>query len=119
MHANTQPFPWDDEVVSLAVEVLQVLADSTRLRIAGLLLDGELSVGQIAEALERPVPGISQHLARMRLARVVNSRKQGTSVYYRIENDHVQQLVQDTIGHVEHLIDAVPAHHLVGSGRDA
>ena len=47
----------------------------------------------------------------MRMARLVTTRKQGTSVLYRIENGHVRQLVVDTIGHVEHLLDQVPAHH--------
>lgn len=111
MHAITQPSPWSEDVLALAVEVLRVLADPTRLQIAGLLLDEEHSVGEIAELLERPVPGVSQHLARLRMARLVTSRKVGTSVRYRVENDHVRQLVVDAIGHVEHLLEDVPAHH--------
>lgn len=111
MHANTQHSGWDDDVVTLAVEVLRVLADPTRLQLAGLLLDKERSVTQLATALDKPVPGISQHLAKMRMARLVTTRKQGTSVLYRVENGHVRQLVVDTIGHVEHLLDDVPAHH--------
>ena len=111
MHANMQPPAWSDDVVTLAVEVLRVLADPTRLQLAGLLLDDERSVSQLATALGRPTPGVSQHLAKMRMARLVTTRKDGTSVLYRIENGHVRQLVVDTIGHVEHLLDAVPAHH--------
>lgn len=111
MHASPQDPEWSDEVVSLAVEVLRVLADPTRLQVAGLVLDEERSVSELAELLGKPVPGISQHLARMRMARLVTTRKQGTSVLYRVENGHVRQLVLDTIGHVEHLVDDVPAHH--------
>jgi len=88
-----------------------MLADPTRLQVAGLLLDEERSVSELAAELEKPVPGISQHLAKMRMARLVTTRKEGTSVLYRIENGHVRQLVIDTIGHVEHLLDQVPAHH--------
>ena len=98
-------------MVSLAVEVLRVLADATRLQLAGLLLDQERSVSELAELLDKPVPGVSQHLAKLRMARLVTTRRQGTSVLYRVENGHVRQLVVDTIGHVEHLLDAVPAHH--------
>lgn len=98
-------------MVTLAVEVLRVLADSTRLQIAGLLLDEEKAVSQLAAELEKPVPGVSQHLAKMRMARLVTTRKQGTSVLYRVENGHVRQLIIDTIGHVEHLLDDIPAHH--------
>lgn len=88
-----------------------MLADPTRLQLTGLLLDEERSVSQLASALEKPVPGVSQHLAKMRMARLVTTRKDGTSVLYRIENGHVRQLVLDAIGHVEHLLDQVPAHH--------
>ncbi|HJQ07280.1 MAG TPA: metalloregulator ArsR/SmtB family transcription factor [Nocardioides sp.] len=98
-------------MVTLAVEVLRMLADPTRLQLAGLLLDEEHSVSELASALDKPVPGVSQHLAKMRMARLVTTRRDGTSVLYRIENGHVRQLVVDTIGHVEHLLDQAPAHH--------
>lgn len=111
MHASTQPLPWGEDAITLAVEVLRVLADPTRLQIAGYLLAEEKSVSQLAADLQKPVPGVSQHLAKMRMARLVTSRKVGTSVLYRVENDHVRQLVIDAIGHVEHLLDDVPTHH--------
>ncbi|RNI18360.1 ArsR/SmtB family transcription factor [Flexivirga caeni] len=111
MHADTHPPVWGEDVVTLAVEVLRVLADPTRLQLAGLLLDEERSVSELAETLGKPGPAVSQHLAKMRMARLVTTRKQGTSVLYRVENGHVRQLVIDTIGHVEHLLDDVPAHH--------
>lgn len=103
-------------MVTLAVEVLRVLADPTRLQLAGLLLDEERSVSQLAALLDKPVPGVSQHLAKMRMARLVTTRKQGTSVLYRVENGHVRQLVVDTIGHVEHMLDEIPAHHRAAEG---
>ena len=101
--------------MTLAVEVLRVLADPTRLRLAGLMLEEEKSVSQMAAALDRPTPAISQHLAKLRMARLVTTRRQGTSVLYRVENGHVRQLVIDTIGHVEHLLDEVPAHHRIAA----
>ncbi len=102
-------------MVTLAVEVLRVLADPTRLQLAGLLLDDEKSVSELAAALAKPGPAVSQHLAKMRMARLVTTRKQGTSVLYRVENGHVRQLVIDAVGHVEHLLDDVPAHHRLKS----
>lgn len=113
MHADTHPPVWGENVVDLAVEVLRVLADPTRLQLAGLLLDAEKSVSDLAATLGKPGPAVSQHLAKMRMARLVTTRKQGTSVLYRVENGHVRQLVIDTIGHVEHLLDDVPAHHRI------
>lgn len=111
MNASTQQGGQTEEVLILAVEVLSVLADTTRLQIAWLLLDEELSVTELAERLGRPVPGTSQHLAKMRMARLVNTRRAGTQVRYRIENEHVRQLVVDATRHVEHLLSDTPAHH--------
>lgn len=88
-----------------------MLADPTRLQLAGLLLEEEKAVSQLASELDKPVPAVSQHLAKLRMARLVTTRRQGTSVLYRVENGHVRQLVIDTIGHVEHLLDDVPGHH--------
>ena len=111
MHADTRTRDWGEDVLTLAVEVLRVLADPTRLQLAGLLLDEERSVSELADTPARPAAGVSQHLAKMRMARLVTTRRQGTSILYRVENDHVRQLVIDTIGHVEHLLDDMPAHH--------
>lgn len=112
MHASAEVTDdWSDEVVTLAVEVLRMLADPARLRIAGALLSREQSVTELAAAVNRPMTGVSQHLAKMRMARLVSARKQGTSVLYRIDNAHVRQLVVDTMRHVEHLLEDVPAHH--------
>lgn len=111
MHADIAEPPWEEEVTTLAVEVLRVLAEPTRLQLAGLLLDEELSVTELTRALDRPGSNISQHLAKLRMARLVTTRREGTVVRYRIDNEHVRQLVRDTIGHVEHLLDDLPAHH--------
>ncbi len=98
-------------MLTLAVEVLRVLADPTRLQLAWLLLEDEQSVSDLAERLGRPVPGTSQHLAKLRMARLVNTRRQGNQVLYRIENEHVRQLVLDATRHVEHLLSDTPPHH--------
>jgi ArsR family transcriptional regulator, zinc-responsive transcriptional repressor len=112
MHADTwtgggrQP---DDEKVDLAVEVLRMLADATRLRLLWALLDAELPVNELATAVGKPAAGVSQHLAKLRMARLVRTRRQGNQVFYRIENDHVRQLVTDAIYHAEHGGPGVPA----------
>lgn len=99
------------EQVDLAVEVFRMLADPTRVRILWLLLDRERPVNEIAEAMGKPQTAVSQHLAKLRLARLVLPRKQGVQVFYRVENDHVRQLVADAIHHAEHAGPGVPAHH--------
>jgi hypothetical protein len=45
------------------------------------------------------------------MARLVQTRRQGTQVFYRLENEHVRQLVVDALHHAEHAGPGVPAHH--------
>ena len=104
----------DEALVLEAVEMFRLLADETRVRLVRALLDAELSVGQLAEAVDRPAPSVSQHLAKMRMARIVSTRRDGTFVYYRIDNDHVAQLVVDALRHAEHGRTPTPRHHLAG-----
>ncbi|WP_380168933.1 ArsR/SmtB family transcription factor [Jannaschia sp. R86511] len=95
-----------------------LLADETRLQLLWALLDAELSVGELAERVGKPAPAVSQHLARLRLARVVGTRREGTFVHYRLEDDHVAQLLVDAFHHAEHGAPGLPAHHRDGRADD-
>ena len=105
------------ELVELAVEIFTMLADATRIRIILALGEGELSVSMLAAALGKPQAAVSQHLAKLRLARIVSTRHEGTRVFYRLENEHAQQLVTDAIFQAEHSLGGHPRHHLVASGE--
>lgn len=94
-----------------AVEVLRLLADHTRLAILALLDGRELSVTAIAEQLGRPVPGVSQHLAKLRTGNLVTSRRDGTTVYYTQPDEHVAALVLNVLQHTEHDLYDRPPHH--------
>ncbi|HSU73868.1 MAG TPA: metalloregulator ArsR/SmtB family transcription factor [Terrabacter sp.] len=111
MNADTQDRTLPDELVELAVETFRMLADGTRVRLLWALHDGELSVGELADAVGKPPPAVSQHLAKLRMARIVRTRREGTHVYYRIDNDHIASLVRDAVHNAEHASDDVPAHH--------
>jgi DNA-binding transcriptional ArsR family regulator len=101
----------DSQYVELAVEVFAMLADATRVRIILALRDGEMAVGALAEAVGKSPAAVSQHLAKMRLARMVSTRQDGTRVLYRLENEHARQLVSDAIFQAEHALGGAPAHH--------
>jgi ArsR family transcriptional regulator len=66
------------------------LADATRLRILGVLAEGEVSVGYLHEALRLPQPTVSRHLAHLRRAGLVRTRRDGLWVHYRLAHtaDH-------------------------------
>jgi ArsR family transcriptional regulator len=92
----------------LAIEtLLKALADATRLRILGLLLTGEICVCHIHESLRIPQPKTSRHLAYLRRTGLVQTRREGLWVYYRLADapDPVLRTIRDAVthalGHVE------------------
>ncbi len=93
-----------------------MLADATRVEILWALVERELAVNDLAEYLGRAPASVSQHLAKLRMARLVQTRREGTKVFYRIENDHVAQLVRDAVFNAEHAGPGVPEHHQGGAG---
>ena len=111
MDADAQHADLPSEQVELAVEIFRMLADGTRIRLLWALSDGELSVSELAERLQKPGPSVSQHLAKLRMARMVRTRREGNQVFYRVDNDHVASLVRDAIHNAEHAADGVPQHH--------
>jgi ArsR family transcriptional regulator, virulence genes transcriptional regulator len=74
--------------------VARALADPKRLRVLENLADGgERSVGDLSRCVECQVPNMSQHLAVLRSAGIVASRRQGSTVLYRIADPSVLDLV--------------------------
>jgi ArsR family transcriptional regulator len=73
--------------------LFRVLGHPARVRILELLRDGERSVGALQAELELDSGGTSQHLAALRRIGLVASRRDGTSVYYRVEDDGVFDLL--------------------------
>lgn len=88
-----------------------MLADATRVQVLWALVDRELSVNDLADHVGKPAPSVSQHLAKLRMARLVSTRRSGTTIYYSLENEHVRQLVVDAVHNAEHAGPGVPAHH--------
>jgi ArsR family transcriptional regulator len=87
--------------------LFKALADETRLRILGLLLTGEVCVCDIHESLKIPQSKASRHLAYLRRAGLVETRRDGLWVHYRLGQlaDPVLSAIGDAVrhalGHVE------------------
>jgi DNA-binding transcriptional ArsR family regulator len=78
-----------DEIYSLQAEVLKTLASPRRLEILHRLAEGPCEVGRLAEELGLSQPNVSQHLAVLRSAGVVESVRDGREVRYRLADDDV------------------------------
>jgi DNA-binding transcriptional ArsR family regulator len=79
--------------VARAVATLKLLADETRLRIVWNLLHGEHNVNQLADHLHMQPAAISHHLAKLRLAGVVRTRRDGNRIYYATHDHDIEGLV--------------------------
>ena len=88
----------------------KALADATRLRILGLLLTGEVCVCHIHESLKIPQPKASRHLAYLRRAGLVETRRDGLWIHYRMTE--LPDPVLETIGRaVTHALTHVEVVH--------
>jgi ArsR family transcriptional regulator, arsenate/arsenite/antimonite-responsive transcriptional repressor len=79
----------EDHGVRPLTRLFRALGDETRVRIVALLSHGELCVCHLLTALEISQPNVSRHLGILRMAGVVDARRDGTWVYYRlVEQEH-------------------------------
>ena len=90
-----------DKKLSTLETLFKALADGTRLRILALLQAGEICVCDIHGSLSLPQPTVSRHLAYLRKAGLVQGRKEGLWVHYRLAPlpDPVAQTVVDAVNH--------------------
>ena len=82
-----------DPVYVVKAQLFRVLGHPLRIRILEVLSDGERTVGDLQAELELDSSSTSQHLAALRRQGVLDSRRVGTSVYYRIRDPRVSQLL--------------------------
>lgn len=86
---DTQQHP----IYQLKAEFFRLLGHPVRVRVLELLRDGELTVGELQAALELDSGGTSQHLTAMRRQGILESRKAGTNVHYRVKDPRTFQLL--------------------------
>lgn len=98
-----------DRQITDVEHLFQALGDATRLRILGLLLTGEVCVCDIHESLRIPQPKVSRHLAYLRKAGLVSTRRDGLWVHYRLAEttDPVVSTIRTAVSHSLTHLDTV------------
>ena len=86
--------------VQVAAETFRMLSSPTRLLTVWFLTHNEYDVTGLAEATGTSVQSISQHLAKMRLAGLVSSRRDGRRIYYVVDDPHVVTMVTQMFEHI-------------------
>jgi DNA-binding transcriptional ArsR family regulator len=99
LHSHTR---LDDRMATEVAELFRALSDPTRVRIIAALLEGEIHVGALAAQVEISQSAASHQLRTLRQLRLVRARKQGRTVFYRLDDDHVADLFQRGLDHILH-----------------
>ncbi|MEU6377339.1 metalloregulator ArsR/SmtB family transcription factor [Streptomyces sp. NPDC046909] len=107
---HAHPLTPGDEQLALAAELLALLGDRTRLTLLHALTGGEADVTTLTEACGAARPAVSQHLARLRLAGLVNTRKEGRRVIYSLGDGHLRRLVDEALSVADHRLSDRPVH---------
>ena len=92
-----------DEIIFDVAELFKVFGDTTRMRIICALKENELCVGDIAEITNTTISAISHQLRILKQAKLVKYRKEGKTVYYSLDDDHVLQIFEKGREHVEEI----------------
>ncbi|MFB9350438.1 ArsR/SmtB family transcription factor [Streptomyces heliomycini] len=99
-----------EEHFALAAELLALLGDRTRLTLLHALTGGEADVTTLTEVCGAARPAVSQHLARLRLAGLVDTRKEGRRVIYSLRDGPLRRLVDEALNVADHRIVGRPPH---------
>ena len=91
----------DDEVLYELADLFRVFGDSTRIKILYALHDNELCVQDIANAVQLSQSAVSHQLRVLKDTKLVRFRRDGKTVYYALDDDHVRSILSMGMDHIE------------------
>lgn len=96
--------------IEAATAAFRMLADPTRLHILWVLADGEADVTALTEACGGSRTAVSQHLAKLRFTGMVETRREGRRIIYRIRDGHLARLVREGLNLADHIVTGELPH---------
>lgn len=100
----------DPARLDAATGIFHMLADPTRLHILWLLTHGEADVTALVQACGASRTAVSQHLAKLRFTGLVDTRREGRRIVYRLRGGHITRLVREGLNQADHIITGEPPH---------
>ena len=94
-----QPSKVDEVACQRAAAIFRALGDPQRLRLLIMLEARACCVSELADALDEPLPAISQRLRVLKSERIVRSRREGKHVFYSLADGHISRLVTNGVMH--------------------
>jgi len=92
--ASTKLKLTDLDALGQAAECLRILAHPHRLRMVQMLLQGDFTVGELADACELPSAMASEHLRLMQRCGFLTNEKEGRKVFYRVSEPHLKEILK-------------------------
>ena len=92
----------ENEFLLELADFFKIFGDGTRIRILQLLLAGEKNVGELAEALDMSQSTVSHQLRILRQNDLVKYRKEGKTVFYSLDDEHVRVVLEQGMTHIRH-----------------
>ncbi len=92
------------KVFGLLAETFKTLGDPSRVQIVWALSHGELCVSDVAELLSMSQSNVSHHLRTLRNLKLVRVRRDHRTVFYSLDDEHIENLLEEGIEHVEDLL---------------
>ena len=91
----------DDEILYDLAELFKVFGDSTRIKILYSLFENELCVYDIARLLNLSQSSVSHQLRILKTSKLVKFRREGKSMFYSLDDEHVREIISMGMEHVE------------------
>ena len=92
----------DEDALSSMADIFRACSSGTRLRLLLALAEEELCVCDLAATVNASPSGVSHHLRLLRALRLVRKRREGRMIYYRLDDEHVRDLLHLARAHAEH-----------------
>jgi DNA-binding transcriptional ArsR family regulator len=95
--------PMTEDLAVGVADIFKALGDPTRVKIIFLLLKQELCVHDLSTLLSMGQSAVSHQLRYLRDTHIVKRRKVGKTVFYSLDDDHIEQIFVQTLGHLHHM----------------
>jgi ArsR family transcriptional regulator len=92
----------DEHIAAQVAELFRAFGDNSRVRILSAITNREMNIGSLAKAIGISESAVSHHMRGLRQMQIVQARREGKEVYYRVEDEHIIALFQQGVNHVQH-----------------
>ena len=99
---KVKPHNIDEQTVQRVSQIFKALGDPTRIRLLNLICCDEMSVNELAEQLRMNQSAVSHQLRLLKTLEIVKFRREGTTLFYSVADDHILHLLHQAIEHAWH-----------------